>query len=176
MDLEFNIFQQIFLVAYSILYGVMLQNMSGRKPADCAAPFQPFPWQQALRSHVAHVRLLFSISVLNVGPFIYGMLILWILDLFKYEFWNWECWLLVFITFWSGLGVFGFQRLYGLLAWIRPRFFFKLRLIMEEQLGEDDFDRKASLLPVFYYLMTPFVLLRARILIFSSHCKSVFFY
>ena len=160
--LGFNTFQQIFLVAYSILYGVMLQYQSGRKPTDSVVPFQPFPWGQIRRSSVHLVRLPLSILVLNIGPFIYGITVLSLLDMFKgfgYGYAEWQSWLLIFVTLWSGLGVFGFQRLYGLLAWKSPRFFFELRVIMEEQLEGYPFDCNASAISIIWYLLVPTLLL-----------------
>lgn len=158
MVLELNTFQQIFLVAYSILYGVMLQYQSGRKPTGAVRPFQPFPWVQARRSRTALVRLLSSMSILNVGPFFYGITVISLLDMFKgfgHGFAEWQSWLLIFITLWSGLGVFGFQRLYGLVAWKKPKFFSELHLIMKGQLGGDPFDYNASAISIIWYWFVP---------------------
>ena len=158
----FNTLQQVFLVAYSILYGVMLQNISSlkppkpyREPWKADIPFQAFPWQQALRSRVERVRLAYSIFVLNVLSFLYAITILWLLQGFENGFEPWQFWALIFLTFWSGLGVFGFQRFYGLLAWRNPRYFKGLRLLMEEQLGEVGFDRIASVLSISFYIFLP---------------------
>lgn len=159
MGLQFNIFQQIFLVAYSILYGVMLQTQFG---------FFPFPWGQTLKGHKEitglenedvqriRLRILFSIFVLNIGPFIYGITILLWLARFEYGFGQWQCWLLVFITFWAGLGVFGFRRLYGLLAIKKKKFFPEFYCHMKKHHG---LDPKAAGLSVVYYVMPPFALL-----------------
>lgn len=156
---QFNIFQQVFLVAYSILYGVMLQNISGLKapktrfqPWEADIAFQPFPWQQMLKRYIERVRLVGSIIVLNLLPFLYAIAILWLLQDFKYGPEQWQSWPLIFLTLWSGLGVFGFQRLYGLIAWERSRYFKELYLLMKEQLGEVGFDRRASVLSICCYI------------------------
>lgn len=163
---QFNSFQQVFLVAYSILYGIMLQNISRLKPSkarlkvgEANISFQPFPWQQARKRHVERARLVSSIVIFNVLPFLYAIAILRLLQDFGNGLEQWQFWALIFVTFWSGLGVFGFQRLYGLLAWEKPRYFMELRLLMEEQLGEIGFDRIASVLSICLYILPPLFLL-----------------
>jgi hypothetical protein len=105
MELEFNIFQEFFLVSYSILYGIMLQTYFG---------LNPFPWGKiwknreritGLRNETVQLvrwRLLFSIVFLNILPFVYAIGILWGLGSFNYESWELDCYLLMFLTFWEG--------------------------------------------------------------------------
>jgi len=159
MTLQFSIFQEIFLVAFSILYGVMLQTHLG---------VIPFPWGQTLRNReeitgldnksvqLRRRRLLYSIFILNVFPFIYAILVILLLNSLAFGFWEWECWLLMFITFWAGLGVFGFQRIYGWLALKNREIFPEAYNRLEKQQG---LDPKAPWLSVTYYLATPFILL-----------------
>lgn len=153
MTFKFNIFQEIFLVSFSILYGVMLQNMMGRKING--AHWQPFPWYQAYREPTMVLRLLFSILVQNVGPFLYGIVVFWFLGFFKYGLGNCQGWFLIFIVFWVALGVFGFQRLYGFLAVIthrwKPDLFKELYEIMREQNDGVSLKWKPALIPVLYY-------------------------
>jgi len=159
MVLQFSIFQEVFLVAYSILYGVMLQTHY---------KLMPFPWGQTLRNReeitgldnegvlLMKRRLLYSIFVLNVFPFIYAIAVLQLLSNLEYGFGQWECWLLMFITFWAGLGVFGFQRIYGWLALKRREVFREAYERLKKQHG---LDPKAPWLSVTYYLVMPLVLL-----------------
>ena len=56
-----NTFQEIFLVTYSILYGIMLNACMGQNL---------FPFGQICRNKKAKWRLLLSISFINVLPFI----------------------------------------------------------------------------------------------------------
>ena len=158
-----NIFQQIFLVAYSILFGVMLQNISSLEG------FQPFPWQQVFRSRIFRIRLLYSIVFLNVLPICYALGILVLLQEFNPSYWHLEYWwehleygFLLFLTFLTGLGVFGFQRIYGRIAVWKPVYFAALRGIIEEQLGNSLFDMKASSLSIVYYLFPSFLLVIYR--------------
>jgi len=169
----FNVFQEVFLVAYAILYGVMLQNIASLKGPRTPTPrplwepdiaFQPFPWQQgAMKRRVQLVRLLCSVIVLNFLPFLYAVAILLLLQGFGSgeSLGQWQFWTLIFFIFWSGLGVFGFQRGYGWLAWERRtrRYFWELYLLMKEQLGELGFQRKAAVVSIAFYIVVPFVLI-----------------
>jgi hypothetical protein len=150
MSLDLNVYREIFLVSFSILYGVMLQNMMGGK-VDKKGWWQPFPWQQAYRDRIRRRRLLCSILVQNVGPFVYGIIVFWFLGFFQYGLESLQGWLLVFNVFWVALGVFGFQRLYGLLAIWKPGWFDKLHEIMKEQNNGRDPEWKPSLFSVAYY-------------------------
>ncbi len=103
-------------------------------------------------------RLLCSILVLNLFPFLYGMGVLGWLGSFAYDTWNWECWLLILFTFWAGLGVFGFQRFYGLIAMWKPKILRELHCIMKEQVGDDKhLSKMASGISIAYYWL-PIVL------------------
>jgi len=56
-----NIFQEIFLVTYSILYGIMLNACMGQNL---------FPFGQICRNEKAKWRLLLSILLINIFPFL----------------------------------------------------------------------------------------------------------
>ncbi len=89
MPITFNIYQEIFLVAFSILYGVMLQTYFGQNP---------FPWGQILRSkkygidgetakrNIKHI--LGSIAFINIFPFIYAVFVIWPLK--RYDNLTWS--------------------------------------------------------------------------------------
>lgn len=167
MSLEFNIFQGVFLVAYSILYGVMLQNMSSLKSRVLKSRFQPFPWQQAFKDRSMCLRLLCSIVVLNVLPFLYAILVLSLLGKWTfYDSWSHGSWLLILLTFFTGLGVFGFQRFYGFLAIAARKYGPRLlasalkevHYVMEEQV-KGSLSLRASVISVFYYFVPVILLL-----------------
>jgi len=173
----FNVFQEVFLVAYAILYGVMLQNIASLKGPRTPTPrplwepdiaFQPFPWQQALKRRVEGVRLLYSMIVLNFLPFLYAVGMLLLLQGFGSgeRLGQWQFWTLILFTFWSGLGVFGFQRIYGWLAWEKEEYFKQLYDLMKEQLWPFGFQRKAALFSITYYIVAPFVSIVASLLLF----------
>jgi len=78
----------------------------------------------------------------------------------------WQFWTLIFFTFWSGLGAFGFQRIYGWLAWEKRRYFMELYLLMKEQLGERGFQGMAAVVSITFYIVVPFVLIVTWLLLF----------
>lgn len=182
MSIGLNIFQEIFLVAFSILYGIMLQTYFG---------YNPFPWGKILqktkkitgldeqRIKQIRKRVLTSIVVLNILPFLYAVVILWMLGwkIFNYEFWTYKAFIMIFLSFWGGLAVFGFQRLYGKIAMTYEKIFWKNKLdikknLIEEILQKIDFkkedeekyennkpDRYAFLIPLIFYTCVPIITL-----------------
>jgi len=69
-----NTFQEIFLVTYSILYGIMLNACMGQNL---------FPFGQICRNKKAKWRLLLSISLINLIPFLIFAWIFALLGIFR---------------------------------------------------------------------------------------------
>ena len=145
MQIQLNVFQEVFLVSFSILYGIMLQTFFG---------VNAFPWGRIRKNTeettglkndkivLIRRKLVFSIILLNIIPFIYAVVILYILSAFSYKFWNYECYILIFQTFIAGLAVFGFQRWYGALAIFRKEYFPKIYDNLKKQLKNDIIEQK----------------------------------
>jgi len=98
-----NIGQEIFLVVFSILYGVMLQSV----------PRTAFPWGRIFRESYAKRRVSLSIFLLNILPFWYFWTILVHLknvDVPLYPVCIQQVFNVISV-FWFALGVFGFHRL-----------------------------------------------------------------
>jgi len=133
--LEFNIYQELFLVVFSILYGVILQSLS---------EFQPFPWGKIFSKKklfrcnkefkickIALCRMFLSILILNVGPFSTFAHILFLLGKFKiYRWCLMQYWLELLITIWCSFIGFSFYRLYHSLAVTSP---FRIAFIDREE-------------------------------------------
>jgi len=166
--LGFNNAQELFLVLFSILYGVMLQSLTG---------LQPFPLGKTLRGYVLRPdassiekitayrklkdkckrkeknelvsmwrwRVFWSIIILNVLPIIYLSGILYLLrDVKIHPELPYPEAFLVGIIFWCALGVFGFYRMYhSLAAWRWEALFCDVELEERRPLS---FDVKAHLL------------------------------
>ncbi len=145
MEILLNVFQEIFLVSFSILYGIMLQTFFG---------VNAFPWSKIRKNSeettglknekivLIRRKLVASIIILNIIPFLYALLILWLLSYFRYENWNCYCYPLIFQAFTAGLAVFGFQRWYGILAISRKKYFPKIYGKLKKQLRSDIVEQK----------------------------------
>jgi hypothetical protein len=155
--------QEVFFVLFSIMYGVMLQSLSG---------LSPFPLGRTLKGHVHrwgrverrkdwNGRVIFSIFLLNVLPFAYLCIVLFLLN------GKWICWnmltpavTLVGLIFWASLGVFGFYRFYHAAAVskkLRDRFFSDIMEALEKR--GVSFDATAHLIwGCIYVLPGPFCL------------------
>lgn len=170
-----NIAQQLFLVLFSILYGVMLQSMSG---------LHPFPLGRIRKGYMNRKgkvdsssdkwlirmwrkRVLLSIILLNVFPIGYLWAILGLLgnpaltellSRFVLPCENLNLSLhqlfLIGMIFWSALGVFGFYRMYHVMA---IRYWETLFLDVELEDRPLSFDAWAHFLyGVLPYLLPPF--------------------
>ena len=122
-----NIFQEIFLVVFSILYGVILQSLR---------EFQPFPWGnifskkelcksnrkvQYSEQRIAICRIFLSLLILNFCPFYFFVRILFLLSKFTIYAWCLEqYWLEFAITIWCSFIGYSFYRFYHILAVVSP--------------------------------------------------------
>jgi len=179
---QLNIAQELFLVLFSILYGIMLQSIGG---------LQPFPLAKTLRGYIQQngetkiyfgscggiktdkwlkcmwrKRIAWSIFILNILPiaYLWSILGLGLLDKITFchgfvPFWE-NLFLSIFqlfeigVIFWSALGVFGFYRIYHAIAakWWTT-LFCDVELDKKRPLS---FDAKAHLLwGLLFYLLPP---------------------
>jgi len=112
---ELNIGQEIFLVVFSILYGVLLQSL----------PKGLFPLASSLRGKTLRSgivktryqciwlkRSLLSIFIFNFLPAVYLFMILWVLRNVPFPPCLLQQFIYIVFVFWSSLGVFGFYRIF----------------------------------------------------------------
>lgn len=176
-----NIAQQLFLVLFSILYGVILQS---------TREWQPFPLSKTLRGYLNRhgeteiyfkdcggiksdkwltcmwrKRAFWSIFILNFLPMMYFWLVLSLLDRIMFchgfvPFWK-DITLSMFqlfeigVIFWCALGVFGFYRFYHMLVVIRWRDLFcdVVEEISKER--KSSFDWQANFLWAICFYLCP---------------------
>lgn len=127
--LELSLAQELFLVLFSILYGVMLQSLIGLQPFPLVRTCKGYVKSDGkLKTHFKYCgeksnkwlvsmwrkRVGVSIILLNFSPIVY----LWaILELLGNRLLiSLHNLLLIGIVFWSALGVFGFYRIYHAIA------------------------------------------------------------
>jgi len=124
---------------------------------------------------VLRKRLFYSIIILNIFPILYAVVVFLLLNNFPNSFNNLD-FLLLFPTFWAGLVVFGFQRIYGSLAIRKKEVFPKnYRKIKDDLISEiREYDRRPQwikdyeldkyepdpngyIIPTLYYILLPLI-------------------
>jgi len=167
--LNLNIAQELFLVLFSILYGVMLQSLSG---------LQPFPLAKTLRGYRGYKRrdkpfetehrgmwrrrVAWSFFLLNFFPIVYfwGILNLLTEIPISSRFQLLPDFVYIILVFLSALSVFGFYRIYhALFTWKLRSLFCDLDF---EELEEDrliSFDAWAHFIWGCVYLLPPILIL-----------------
>ena len=130
--------QELFLVLFSILYGVMLQSLSALAPFPLGRIFRGYKTRDGQvkedfklcggksnnqLTRMWRKRVLLSFVTLNILPMLYFLGILSLLDRISVSF-SYSSLLDSVFIFWSALGVFGFYRLFhALFAWKWKRLF-----------------------------------------------------
>lgn len=126
--------QQVFMVFYAILYGTSLGSLSS---------FVPFPWGDIdTRKRLRRIPL--SLFVLNILPFVYFLVMFFLLKSQPFCFHNWFQKLFALLVLLSSLGVFAFYRLYHIIFYCdskRPKPCFWPKYCSEEK-GESCADLK----------------------------------
>ncbi len=112
---DFNLGQQIFLVIFSILYGVLLQSLPGG-----LFPLASSLRGQRLRSGCVRTRnrdkwffrVCRSFFIFNFLPAVYLFKMLFVLSIVPTRFYSLYPFIYLLLIFGSSLGVFGFYRIY----------------------------------------------------------------
>jgi len=114
-----NIGQEIFLVVFSILYGVMLQSLpKGLFPL--ASSFRG----RTLRSGIVKIRYqniwlkrsLLSIFIFNFIPAVYLFMMLFVLQIVPFPPNLLKQFIYIVFVFWFSLGAFGFYRIFYIIV------------------------------------------------------------
>jgi len=159
-----NIAQELFLVLFAILYGVMLQSIGA---------LRPFPLGRTCRGYMNQMRKVdpssnewlvrmwrkrvgLSIVFLNILPLLYFFISLRGLNTvsISHDFSSVCDFVNVFFIFWSAVGVFGFYRIYiAIAAWRWETLFCDVKI--EGKIAMS-FDVRAQLFwGLFFYLLPP---------------------
>jgi len=147
--------QEMFLVLFSIMYGVMLQSLSGLKPFPLGRTFRGYVNKWGYVKENCKLRVALSFCLLNACPFVYLFIIMFILKE-KEIYWNFSGsdFMLMLLIFWSSLGVFGFYRIYHAVA-VSKKFRSHFSDIMEElERRSTSFDASAHLFWGLIYIFT----------------------
>ena len=163
-----NLGQQIFLVVFSILYGVLLQSL----------PKGLFPLASSLRGKTFRSgrvttfyqnmwfnRVCLSIIIFNFLPAVYLFKMLFVLSIVPNHFNVIHQFIYLLFIFWSSLGVFGFYRIFYIVV-------IKWRTLFKDMIDEFDdralsYDSWSHLCWVIFYFF-PSIILFVRFI--SDYC------
>jgi len=110
---ELNVGQQLFLVLFSILFGVLLQSLPGG-----LFPLASMFWGRKTRYRKRKyrtnlfIRSFLSILIFNLLPAVYLWKILQVLQIVSFPSDVYAQGKYILTVFWCSLGVFGFYRIY----------------------------------------------------------------
>lgn len=122
-----NIGQEIFLVVFSILYGVMLQSLP-KGLFQLASSLRG----KTLRSGIVKTRYqniwlkrsVLSIFIFNFMPAVYLFMMLLVLQIVPFPPCLFQQFIYIIFVFWFALGVFGFYRIFHIIVVIFWRGYF----------------------------------------------------
>ncbi len=119
LEHELNLGQEIFLVVFSILYGVMLQSLPkglfqlasslrGKtfRSGIVTTYYQDLWWKRSL----------VSIFIFNLLPAIYLFMMLVVLQIVSFPSYLVQQFIYIMFVFWFSLGVFGFYRIFHIIV------------------------------------------------------------
>lgn len=114
-----NVGQEIFLVVFSILYGVLLQSLPGGLfPLASSFRGKTYRWGGVSTRHqkIWFRRSLLSIFIFNLMPAVYLFKILFVLQTVSFPTSFLQQLVYILVVFWFSLGVFGFYRIYYIIV------------------------------------------------------------
>jgi len=169
--LNFSLAQELFLVLFSILYGVMLQSLTGLQPFPLARTFRGYIESNGKpKTQFEHCgkksnswliwmwrkRVGLSFLLLTIFPAIYFWAMFELLGNPLLD--SLHTLVLVGLAFWSALGVFGFYRFYRAIAVkYLERLFCDVAQNLEKR--EVSFDSKAHFIWGMFYLLPLVIML-----------------
>ena len=122
-----NIGQEIFLVVFSILYGVMLQSLpKGLFQLASSLRGKTFRSGRVSTCHqnIWLKRSVLSIIILNIIPAVYLFMMLLVLRNIPFPTFFLKQFIYILFVFWFALGVFGIYRIFHIIVVIKWRTWF----------------------------------------------------